>query len=164
MLRVARHRALDRLASAAVSKYGGRHRIESRRATKNAAPERALYVPPPMDDCNEESTSIEVSPIDRVVVRLRFWHGRTVDFAVMLDSFDEDAGQWCNVVRVDCCHGEVHRHELCRSGRPERRLVISPIPADDNEKAWVLLAREYDQAQEDLISGWDSYVGKWRQS
>lgn len=120
-------------------------------------------MPPPSGECQEECTPIELSPADRITVRLWFWRGRTVDFAIMLEAFDDDVELWRDVARVDCCHGEVHRHEFARSGA-ERRVVIAPIPADDEEGAWDLLGREYDRAHKDLISGWDSYVQKWRQS
>lgn len=123
----------------------------------------ASYVPPPIEDCEEETTPITLSVNERVTLRLRFWRGRTVDFAVMLEVVEDGSDEWCEVVRVDCCHSQVHRHQFRRSGQPETRTLIAEIPADP-ENAWTLIAREYDTAHRDLISRWDSFVRTWRES
>jgi hypothetical protein len=68
-------------------------------------PTRVPWVPPPDDECEEETIRIRLDERYQLVYRQKLWREQLVDYAVILV---EEAGE---IVCIDCCHGHVHRHD-----------------------------------------------------
>lgn len=79
---------------------------------------------PPGED-HDEQELLDLAPDHRVFARRRYWNSRLIEFALVQQIFDE--GEWCDVVRADTCHGEVHIHHFGRRGEERRREVIHLI-------------------------------------
>lgn len=59
-------------------------------------------------------------------MRTTRWNGRLVDYAVMLEV--QENGAWAIAARIDCCHGEVHRHTIdLDAAETDSRKVLRPL-------------------------------------
>jgi hypothetical protein len=75
----------------------------SRLADMSMVPAERSYIPTPVPPADELTYVIEPDSENQLVVRLRTYRKRTVDFAVMHRTFE--GGQWVDVARIDCCGG-----------------------------------------------------------
>lgn len=94
----------------------------------------------------------------RIEHRMWFEGGLLTDFVLVqqvpVEIANADSEEWEDILRVDCCHGEVHAHRLYMSDPTDVYKVLKEIrtPEDLSEGA---------ELAETLIYGeWESHLGK----
>ncbi|MFJ5022955.1 DUF7718 family protein [Streptomyces goshikiensis] len=131
----------------------------SRVADMAVKPAVQVYTPPRVPPADEITFPIELSENDRLVVRLRTYKKKIVDFAVMqLTARDND---WVELARIDCCGGTVHRHLDTVEG--ETLLdhdLIREIPC--GEKSWEVVDDSYEGALDEMQDRWEDNLRRWR--
>ncbi|MFJ7179247.1 hypothetical protein ACIQXA_23245 [Streptomyces massasporeus] len=118
-----------------------------------------VYTPPGVPPAEEATFPIELSENDRLVVRLRTYRKKIVDFAVMQETLV--AGEWEQLARIDCCRGTVHRHLVSQEG--ETLLdhdLICDIPY--GEKSWEVVDDSYEGALDEMEERWEDNLRRWR--
>jgi hypothetical protein len=83
-------------------------------------PPKEIYEPP--DEADEMPVWREYFDPDeenRILVRIWLYRGLVVNFVLCQQTLRR--GKWIAIVRVDCCHGEVHRHNVDKQGREVAR-------------------------------------------
>ncbi|MEU1585689.1 hypothetical protein [Micromonospora sp. NPDC005710] len=96
--------------------------------------EDECYEPPPDEECDEFSSTLDLAANVRMGTRQMYMRGTSelVYFAVW-QSHKID-GRWEKVVRVDCHHGTVHRHDFARSGDNEMAVLdVIPVKGGTSE-------------------------------
>lgn len=93
---------------------------------------------------------------DMGVVRLWLWKhkGKMVDF-VLKHELEEEEGIFRDIVKVDCCHGEVHIHRYNADGDEVARDPIRPISEQDD------LVEGYEEAKVLVYDKWEENFGRW---
>ncbi len=123
------------------------------------------YEPPPSHACDNTEGTVDLyeNRLARESYEL-FWRintykGRAVDWCLILRLVEVGSGVRHEVVRVDCCHGTVHRHRF-RSSAPswEEKTDLMDLHAGMQNEVDNMFGVEYDH----LIDAWDQYVGRWR--
>ena len=136
------------------SKYG---RDRQRRARRSEAEPvaRTRYEPP--KGAEETTYPIQLTDEHRLTVRLATYRKLVVDFAIM-QQYWGPAEFPAEVHRTDCCHGEVHHHQMYASGRPEDRFVVEIIPP---ENGWQTVDKQYrrchDQAFDEHLARYQTW-------
>lgn len=97
---------------------------------------------------------------DRYHVRMDFdARGQLVDFSLaqqrrVVKDGTGNSEDWVDVIRVDCCHGEVHAHRSTRSGKRTRRKWCKIEGPDDVNAGW-----EY--ANRAVLDQWPQNLRRW---
>jgi hypothetical protein len=108
-----------------MAKAKGRHRRESRLPEISGAPE--VEEPPTNVGDVEEHHTFDDYPVyltddDRAHVRtVSGSRGQLIDFAVVQQVRVD--GEWRDVLRYDCAHGEIHLHRYRQGRKPIKRAV-----------------------------------------
>lgn len=127
------------------------------RLASMAPGKRTTYKPPPRWVCSEEEWKVALTDHDHLVVRQRIFRGKICDFAIIQFRRDHNDVTFA-IVRVDCCHGTVHRHVLSREGEDLEREVIKEIPAiDGRDVVDSMFSGMYDR----MMSDYDANVRGW---
>ena len=71
--------------------------------------EPELWIPPPLDECDEVTVPIEPDLTNRLTMRIVRWNGQLVDYAIIHSTLAM-SGEWAEIACIDCCHSSVHRH------------------------------------------------------
>jgi hypothetical protein len=108
------------------------------------------HSPADCDGCIEAVDPVYVDEGHRVTVRQQDCRGQLLDFALIQERFVE--GSWQVVVRIDCCHGEVHMHRMNASGLEFRRDVLLPITGQ------ACVAEGYEKAERIVFDEWSENV------
>lgn len=118
-----------------------------------------VYEPPGVPPAEETTYPIELSEDDRLVVRLRTYRKRIVDFAVMQETLV--SGDWEQLARIDCCGGTVHRHLFTAEGviLLDHDLICH-IPY--GEKSWEVVDSSYGGALDEMDARWEDNLRRWR--
>lgn len=119
------------------------------------------YKPPPKHDCHREVFYTYPTGDDndgqRIVVRMWVHRGKIVDFAIN-QVIDID-GKWKTVARIDCCGGQVHRHQYDKDGKDlighQPIRVIPPVGGED------VVNEAYKQALQVMHDEYDDNLGRW---
>lgn len=107
---------------------------------------------------NESPDVISVDLFGARIEHRQWWDGKQLtDFVLTLqaETGDADEPRWDDVLRVDCCHGEVHAHRLYRTDPNDiyRTLKVIATPQD----LW-----DGSEMAEDLIYGeWQEHLRRW---
>lgn len=93
-------------------------------------------------------------------VHVKQWcyKGWTVDFS-LTHQLEEDAGEYQHVARYDCCHSEVHKHQLYRYSEAETRHTVKQL--DDPKTAWEDVDTVFPEAYDDMIDNWEENYRRW---
>ena len=86
---------------------------QAKRDRKPAVPpEQDRWSPPPASECDEETYHyfLDIDAKYRISQRQRTHDGQLVDYAVTLARLYPE-GSWIEITCIDCCHGNVHRHD-----------------------------------------------------
>ncbi|MGW9383839.1 DUF7718 family protein [Streptomyces globisporus] len=124
-----------------------------------AQPTVQVYAPPPVPPAEELTFPIGLSDDDRLVVRLRTYRKKIVDFAVMQETLV--AGEWEQLARIDCCGGTVHRHLVSAEGT----VLLDHAPIRDipcGDKSWEVVDDSYEGALTDMQDSWHDNLRRWR--
>lgn len=121
-------------------------------------PEPEVYKPPPEAACDPLVYPFEITETDRILTRLWFYKGKTVDFAICQHAKHE--GQWMDVARIDCCGGIIHRHQYNQVG--EDVYDHRPIQVIDRATAWNTLGPAADNAYDVMFNEWEANLRRWR--
>jgi hypothetical protein len=105
------------------------------------------------DGALRDEQHIEFTAVDRVYQSL--WRdGRQITDFVLIQQV-KIRGKWRDVVKVDCCHQEVHAHHLCSNGTETKKILQKVAkPADLGiglEKASTLIFDKW----KDNLRRWD---------
>jgi len=117
---------------------------------------RHLWLPDP-DECDESSFILPVADgerRDRVIVRMRTHVTRTIEFAMVQQTLD-DNGDWQEVVRADTCHDEVHVHQFDKTGREISKRSVRKVERVEDVDAG------YDEAAVLVFERWEDNVRRW---
>ena len=119
-------------------------------------PEVEPWSPPPVDPHDRHESTIDLMASGhRIYQRLDVPKGQVVDFCLSHQAYVEDVDAWLDVVRVDCCHGEVHAHHLDREGRQLTRSVIRPIGHVGDVQAGL------EEAEALIYDRWEQHARRW---
>ena len=117
------------------------------------------YRPPAVPPAIPTVYPIELTPEDRLVVRMSCYRGKIVDFAIMQETWGGD--MWTPVARIDCCHGTIHRHQFDQAGVDVLdHALICDIPAQGD--SWGVVHRGYDDALTTMMDEWEDNLRRWR--
>lgn len=86
------------------------------------------------------------------------YKGKVVDFSLS-HRFEEVAGHYTFVARYDCCHSEVHKHQMYRSGKEETYKPLKRL--DDPNTAWEDVDSAFPVACDDAIDSWEENYRRW---
>lgn len=132
-----------------MTKAKGRHQRESRLPEISGAPEVDETLSDAEEEAEEHGTPedypIFLTENDRAHVRtVRGSRKQLLDFAV-LQQVKVD-GEWCDVIRYDCAHDEVHV-DIYRKGRkkPTKKKVCGLDEIEDG----------YNQAEAAIFDRWE---------
>jgi len=92
-----------------VASKGQRSAKAKRDRKPTPAPERDLWSPPPINQCDEVTDVVEPDPKNRVIQRRVLWNNQLVNYAIAHATLVD--GEWNEVASIDCCHNRVHRHK-----------------------------------------------------
>ncbi|MFE5295209.1 hypothetical protein [Streptomyces sp. NPDC056632] len=131
----------------------------SRVADMSVKPAVQVYTPPGIPPAEETTFPIELSETDRLVVRLRTYRKKIVDFAVMQETAVN--AEWEQLARIDCCRGTVHRHLVTAEGKILLdHDLIREIPC--GEHSWEVVDDSYEGALEEMQDRWEDNLRRWR--
>ena len=116
------------------------------------------YRPPPVSMGNVFYDEIELPDTDRcwLFQRLHTYKEWIVDFCVELRLEGAD-GKHFPIERVDCCHGEIHRHHFPANG-PERSDSLVDLHTGMRQQ----VTEEYYRAYDDIVDNSAYKVRQWR--
>lgn len=111
---------------------------------------------PPCGDCHTDRYELPLDDANTNVLKVReVWHGKLlVDFAITHRTLED--GVWTTVARVDCCHGEFHRHLYGRGEKDLNRLSLRPILSPED------VGLAYDRATEFMYEDYREHLRRWR--
>ncbi|RAX22138.1 hypothetical protein DRB07_08975 [Actinomyces sp. Z3] len=93
----------------------------------------------------------------RILVRLRTYRGRLVDYALQHEWRSEWGGDWKPVFRIDTRHGCIHSHQYHRDGARETR----PIQAlGRNDRA--ILEESYETSYTQVFDWMEQHFRSWQ--
>lgn len=116
------------------------------------------YEPPPVPPAEEAEWTILITSGEKLRVRVRTLHGRTVDFAIMRMT-ELGWGPWVEIARIDCCHGTVHRHLFTREGGVLQDLrTIRVLPASIGPE---VIEESFDIALDEFLAEWEEDLRRW---
>ena len=82
--------------------------------------------------------------------------GRLADFLILQQvEGDGGEGEWDDIIRIDCCHNEVHMHRLYADPDAVYK-VIRPICTSED------LMKGYDMAVDMMNDEWGEHMRKWQ--
>lgn len=124
-------------------------------------PQRApIYTPPAREECEEVTYPHVLTLEDELRCRWWLWQDTyNVDFAIVqLVRVD---GEWHEVARIDCAHGDVHHHQLFRASPSDtvgirKRLELIPV-----QRGWETVDRWYGQALTLMENEWQDSKRRW---
>lgn len=102
--------------------------------------------------------TLSEAPGQSIYVKQWYYKGKTVDFA-LTHRIEETPGEYEHVMRYDCCHSEVHKHQYHRKRGEIDRKVIAPI--DHQDTSWAVVDSAYDQCQDDAFDNWHEHYRRW---
>lgn len=108
---------------------------------------------------DETEFPVELDGGHRFVHRFYVYRALIVDFAIT--HLYEHAGEVATIARIDCCHGEVHRHVFDRRGGELSRSVIQVIPERD---PWKTIDELYLQCDDQMHAAWLEHYRSWERS
>ncbi|HEY0168888.1 MAG TPA: hypothetical protein VGB75_17720 [Jatrophihabitans sp.] len=144
-----------------VTKAKGRMRNSAGLVDMTVRPEPPRpYQPPPASQCEVNETDSNITDTDRVYLRVHSYKNRIVDFALM--QYRKYGGEWVEVLRIDCTHGSIHRHEFDPDGT-ERRIEMIPIPTSTGrgQQSWDVVDAGYQEAYDWMFGTWDERAKAW---
>lgn len=110
---------------------------------------------PHRDECEVLDFDVDLlGSDDRIHVRYFLHEGRVVEFAMMQQAM-VGPDEWADVVKVDCCHDEVHVHRYSSAGVQVSRTVIRPIRSLDDVETGL------DEAEELIYEHWEENRRRW---
>lgn len=109
-----------------MARKGDRQKQAKRDRKPVPVPEPERWKPPALEECEQEEYTyyFDMEAKYRVTQRMRRWHEQLVDYAVVLCERQPD-GSWVEITCIDCCHGNVHRHDGPHGTTPPK--VLRPI-------------------------------------
>lgn len=123
----------------------------------------------PEDELHRDTVvSVLGPPIDgwlfELVYRYAIYRGFNVDWAIMINARRADEGSKAprrNVLRIDICHSEVHRHIFTQSSDPDDDQGIrqSIVSLSNGDAATV--SRQWDHQMAALSRTWERRVREW---
>jgi hypothetical protein len=122
------------------------------------------YEPPPEHACtvDEGPIDIGVDPDrdERHVLyrKMHFYRGNLVWFS--LQQSIVRGGENHIITRIDCCHGEVHRHVFVEGEGEVDRLSLVTIPP----KGHAVVGAEFDRYLDEMTANWEAKVRAWRRT
>jgi hypothetical protein len=128
---------------------------------------RRWHTPPPKEIYNPPEEALEMpmweEPLrgleNLLMFRLWLYRGLVVDFVLCQRTLH--AGTWVDLARIDCCHGEVHCHDVDKHGTAlARRIMIREIPL--GEAGWKVVDEEYEAAEVSMKRSWEDSLRRWR--
>ncbi len=123
----------------------------------------------PEDEVDRDAVvSVLGPPIDgwlfEVVYRFAFWRGYNIDWAIMVFARRVEDGSKAarrNVLRIDICHSEVHRHIFKQSSNPADDLgireTIMSLSSDDGAR----VSGQWDAHMALISRTWEQLVREW---
>jgi hypothetical protein len=120
---------------------------------------RRIYEPPP--EALEVSIWHEQLDGPRNLLMFRLWmhRGLVVDFVICQQTLHRD--KWKEIARTDCCHGEVHCHDVDKHGRQlAKRISIRAIPF--GEAGWKVVDEEYELSRASMKRSWEDRLRRWQ--
>lgn len=114
------------------------------------------WEPPSIADCDpEEILPTTLDQVTRITQRFRRYHGRIVDFAIVLEAQGPD-GEWVEVSKVDCCHAQVHLHQRVVSGDvDDTRVVLREVNSETDIQDSVNTAIDL------VFENYEEYLRRW---
>jgi hypothetical protein len=107
-------------------------------------------------------------PIDgwlfELVYRYAIYRGLNVDWAIMINARradDGSKGERRNVLRIDICHSEVHRHIFKQSSDPADDLGIRQTIMSLSNGDAAKVSRQYDDQMAAISRTWERRVREW---
>lgn len=116
------------------------------------------YHPPPPDECEEFTESIRPARRHLLTVRRVFRTGQNVVVEFSVNQSYLVGRSYEEIGRIDCDHGEVHRHQFFEVGGQER-TVLEVIPLLGGEE---VVDRWADTALKIMQNGWEGNFRRWR--
>lgn len=120
-------------------------------------PEAVQYKPPDKSMGSILDYPIDLATGHYLVIRQHIYRENAVDFAVM-QFYEDDDGRY-EVARIDCCHGEVHRHGFKRNSKEETRHSIQQITVDGSQ--WATVNTQYESCLEKMTSEFMENYRRW---
>lgn len=106
-----------------------------------------------------EWTHVEMFPSGMTRISYGLWWdgGLLTDMVLVqqVDVGDGDEPEWQEIVRVDCCHGEVHVHLLYLADPASVYRVIRPIDTPEDLRAGA------DEAEQLVYDEWEEHLRRW---
>jgi hypothetical protein len=124
--------------------------VETDRGQSEDAPPRWK---PYRDGARLDENYIDLTDTDRVYLALWYDDHQLTDF-VMIQQIKRRS-RWSEIVKVDCCHQEVHAHQR-KPDDSETRKTLQEVqgPAD--------LRIGLDKANDLIFKHWQNNVRRWR--
>jgi hypothetical protein len=130
---------------------------------------RRWHAPPPPKEIYDAPFEADEMPVwgeffdpderNRTLVRIWLYRGLIVNFVLCQQTLRR--GRWIEIARIDCCHGEVHRHDVDEHGRRlAKRILIREIPP--GEAGWKVVEEEYETARLNMERSWEDRLRRWR--
>lgn len=124
---------------------------------KGKVPDLSIPPPPlqravPYRACAEDCRELDLGAAR--IITVMWWDGGLLtDFVFTLDG-DLD-GEWGPILRIDCCHDEVHIHRFDSSGGESVRKVLRKIESADD------IRMGYDEGEREIFDHWEENVRRW---
>lgn len=111
---------------------------------------------PYREGCELDDRVIDIGGGTRIAHRIWRADGRLTDFAiqVQVDVGDADKDEWYDIIRVDCCHGEVHMHRVYSDDSVYAVLKSIQSQAD--------VQLGFNDADEQVWDQYEEHVRRWR--
>jgi hypothetical protein len=122
------------------------------------------------EDTLDRDTLVSVlgPPIDgwlfELVYRFAIHRGYNIDWAIMINARRVEEGSKAkrrNVLRIDICHSEVHRHIFKQSGDPVDDLGIRETIMSLSNGDGVKVSRQWDEQMVLISRTWQQRVREW---
>lgn len=90
--------------------------------------------------------------------RINMYRGLAVDWCLIVQAVEIESAIRHEVVRVDCCHGSIHRHRFSEADPDaDRNTPLLDLHRGMHNDVDRVYGEEYDH----LVNTWDEYVGRW---
>lgn len=121
-----------------------------------------VYRPPPIHVCEDETYPIDVGSVfglgsHRIVVRLRTYRGRLVEYAFQHEWRSDQDGDWEPVFRIDTRHGCIHSHQYHRDRGRETR-PIQALGRNDH----AILESSYEESYTQVFDRLEQHFRSWQ--
>lgn len=143
-----------------MGKYPPRSRAK-RLANMAMFPQREpVYEPPPKEECEPDTYPLIIGDDDELRCRWLLWRETfKVDFAIV--HVVRVAGEWHEVARIDCEHGDVHHHQLKRSKPGDSVGVRTRLELIPVTRGWETVDKWYGQALTLMYDNWEKHKRIW---